>query len=444
MIDVPETRYATSTGGAKIAYQTVGDGPRDLVYAMSVVSNIEVAWENPTIARFFRRLASLGRLILFDKRGSGASDSTEGPATLEHRLDDLRAVLDAVGSDDTVLFGSSEGGATCATFAATYPDRTRALVLYSSAVVSIRDDECPWAWTREIFDAIDANIDTNWATGEALGLMNPSVGDDERERRWYARYWRLSASPARAKAMFRLNQQIDIRPVLGSISVPALVLHRTDETWMTVEFGRYAAAKIPGARLVELPGADHEPWLGDAEAVLAEISEFVTGVRESPEPDRVLATVLFTDIVDSTGRASELGDRRWKELLDRHDSVVRQQVERARGTYVKSTGDGALATFDGPARAIRCAGAIHQSLRGLGLQVRAGLHTGEVELGGNDVAGIAVHLAARVVDQAEPDEVLVSRTVVDLVAGSGLEFADRGAHELKGVPGEWRLYAVNP
>jgi class 3 adenylate cyclase len=437
----PELRYARS-GDVRIAYQVLGEGPRDIAYATSIFSNIEVAWENPAIARFLERLASFSRLILFDKRGVGMSDPWDGDVTVEHRIDDLRAVLDATGSEQTVAFGSSEGAATCAVFAATYPERVSGLIMFSPFAVAIQDEECPWAWAPQAFDFFDVSIDEAWGTGAGLELVNPSLVGDDEARQWYGRYWRLSASPARARALMRLNRTLDIRPVLPTISVPTLVLHRVDETWINVGYGRYAAAKIPDAKLVELPGQDHEPWVGDADAVLTEIREFVTGVRESTAPERVLATVLFTDLCDSTRLATELGDRRWRALLDRHDTAVAHELERFRGRLVKSTGDGLLATFDGPARAIRCAMAICDSLRDLGLEVRCGLHTGEVELRGADIGGIGVHIGARVAANAAPGEVLVSRTVVDLVTGSGIEFEDRGIHSLKGITGEWQLLAV--
>jgi len=440
VIDVPETRYAKS-GDARIGYQVVGEGPPDLVYAPSFLSNIDVFWENPAAGHFLRGLAAFSRLIVFDRRGVGTSDAWDDTITVEHRTDDLAAVLDAAGSQSTVLFGSSEGGSTCATFAALYPERVLALVMFSP-LLPVLEEQFPWAWAPEVFDAFEAGVDEAWGTGAGLELINPSLAGDERMRRWYARYWRLCASPDRAKALMRQNRRLDVGPILSTISVPTLAIHRVDELWVNVGYSRYAAAEIPGARLVELPGADHEPWVGDADVVLTEIREFVTGRREPSEPDRVLATVVFTDLVGSTALASRLGDRRWRELLDEHDRVVGQEVDEFRGRLVKSTGDGVLATFDGPARAVRCARSIRDALRALGLESRAGVHTGEVELRGDDVGGIAVHLGARVAALADAGDVLVSRTVVDLVAGSGLEFADRGAHQLKGVPGEWQLYAV--
>ena len=445
----PQTRYARS-GDLSIAYQVVGDGPADLVATPGFVSHVEYHWEEPAFARYLRRLAAFSRLIVFDKRGTGMSDRVAGVPTMEERMDDIRAVMDAAGSERAVLFGVSEGVPMSALFAATYPERTSALILYGGFASNIRQPDYPWAppadEKRTQIDARARTIHRTWGTdegtAEALGRFAPSMAGDESFRRWFATVMRLSVSPGAAIALSRMNAEIDIRHVLPAIRVPTLVLHRTGDREQHVDEGRYLARHIPGAKFVELPGDDHPSFIGDMDAVVDEIEEFVTGVRPDREPDRVLATVLFTDIVGSTEHAVRLGDRRWRDLQERHHALVRRELARHRGKEIDTAGDGFLATFDGPARAIRCAKAIGAGVRELGLEVRAGLHTGECELRGKRVSGIAVHTGARVAAQAGPGEVLVSSTVKDLVAGSGLQFEDRGVHALKGVPGEWRLYAV--
>jgi pimeloyl-ACP methyl ester carboxylesterase len=431
-----ETKYAKS-GDVHIAYQVVGSGPLDLVLVPGFISHVEEWWEEPLCARFLERLTSFSRLILFDKRGTGLSDREGGVPTLEQRMDDVRAVLTAAGSERAAVLGISEGGAMSVLFAATYPDRTAALVLYGT-FAEFRS----WVPTPQHLEHFLHAIDEGWGTGQSLPHFAPSVADDPRFRRWWARHERLGASPGAAMALMRMNSEIDVRHVLPAIRVPTLVLHRAGDVTVDVEAGRYQAAHIPGARYVELPGIDHLPFVRDAEAVLEEIEEFLTGVRPAPEPDRVLATVMFTDIVGSTELAARLGDRRWRDLLDAHHAAVRRELARFRGREVKTAGDGFLATFDGPARAVRCAEVISATIRTLGIEVRAGLHTGEIELIGEDVGGIAVHVGARVAAEAGPSEVLVSSTVKDLVAGSGLRFDDRGVHGLKGVPEEWRLFAL--
>jgi pimeloyl-ACP methyl ester carboxylesterase len=438
----PETRY-TKSGDVNIAYHVVGEGALDLVYVSGWISNVELAWEEPTYARFLRRLASFSRLITFDKRGTGLSDPVplhELP-TLEERMDDLRAVLEAAGSQRAALFGHSEGGNMSVLFAAAHPERTVALVMFGIFAKRLWSPDYPWAPTAEARQRTIDELERDWGGEMDVGELAP--GADEAFKRRLATYLRRSASPGAAVALLRMNTDIDTRAVLPTIRVPTLVLHRTGDRDANVEEGRWIASQIPGARFVELPGEDHLPWVGDQNAVLDEVQEFLTGVRPPPEPDRVLATVLFTDIVGSTERATELGDRRWRELLERHHDLVRRQLDRFQGREVDTAGDGFLATFDGPARGIRCARAIGGALSELGLEVRAGLHTGECELLGDKVAGVAVHTGARVAAQAGSGEVLVSQTVKDLVAGSGIEFEDRGVHELKGVPGEWRLYAVS-
>ncbi len=440
----PETRYARS-GDYSIAYQVVGEGDLDLVYVPGLASHVEVFWEEPAYSRFLHRLASFSRLILMDRLGTGLSDRLppNQAATFEQRMDDIRAVMDAVGSDRAALLGWSEGAALCATFAATYPQRSTALVMYGGMPRLVRADDYPWGLPPDFIEEWIANVPFAWGQDEELiRLWAPSVADLAEPRRWFARFGRLAASPGAASALFTMVRDLDIREVLPAIRVPTLLVHRTDDTLMRVEHSRYMAERIPDAKLVELPGVDHLWWFGDQDAIVDEVEEFLTGARSAPETDRVLATVMFTDIVASTERAAELGDRRWRELLATHEAVVRRELERHRGREVKMMGDGFLATFDGPARAIGCARAIADGVRPLGIEVRAGLHTGECEVMNGDVGGIAVHTGARVSAEAGPGEVLVSSTVKDLVAGSGIEFEDRGTHELKGVPGEWRLYAV--
>jgi pimeloyl-ACP methyl ester carboxylesterase len=442
----PETQYARS-GDVNIAYQVVGEGPLDLVYVPGWVSNVELIWDEPAMAHFLERLASFSRLILFDKRGTGLSDrvSNDKLPTLEERMDDVRAVLEEVGSSRAALFGHSEGGNMCVLFAATYPERTSALVtLGSFARRRDPDDDYPWAPTAENREETALDFERNWGhlRPEDVEYYAPSrLGDDQFVRN-LERYLRRSASPGAAAALLRMNSYIDVRDVLPTIRVPTLVLHRTGDHDVDVAEGRYLASKIPGARFVELPGDDHWISAGNPDEIADEIESFLTGTRPAEELDRVLATVLFTDIVDSTKRAVELGDRRWRQLLNTHDAAVRRELERFRGREVDTAGDGFFATFDGPARAVRCAISIGDAVRELGLDLRAGIHTGECELDGPKVRGIAVHTGARVASLAAPGEVLVSRTVKDLVAGSGLDFVDRGVHELKGVPGEWRLYAA--
>lgn len=438
-----ETRYARS-GEVSIAYQVVGDGPFDLVYVPGFVSNIELMWEEPGLARFLERLASFSRLILFDKRGTGLSDPVpnDGLPTLEERMDDVRAVMDAVGSKRAALLGHSEGGNMCVLFSATHPERTTALLLVGSYAKRIRSEDYPWAPTVEERAREIEETEATWGSPEAFRALAPSKENDPDFQRWIGRYLRQSASPKAAAALLRMNTQIDVRNVLPTIGVPTLLLYRTHDADVHVDEGRYIAERIPGSTFVELPGADHLMWTGDADALLDEVEGFLTGVRRGPDPDRVLATVLFTDVVGSTETATRVGDRAWRSLLERHHQVVRRALARWRGREIDTAGDGFLATFDGPARAIRCAVAASEGIRDLGLQIRAGLHTGEVEIAGGDVRGIAVHIGSRVAGLAGPGEVLVSRTVADLVAGSGIVFAERGEHELKGVSGTWLVYAV--
>ena len=438
----PETRYAKS-GDLNVAYQVVGEGPFDVLWIPGFVSNVEVVWEIPSAAAFLGRLASFSRLILFDKRGTGLSDRLPNDAlpTLEERMDDVRAVLDAAGSRRAAIVSHSEGGNLAVLFAASHPERVSALVTTGIFAKRVWSEDYPWAPKPEDRSREIMELERNWGVDADIEHLAPSAAGDPVFKRQLLSYFRLSASPGAAAALYRMNTQIDIRGVLPTVSVPTLMLHRTDDRDANVEEGRWIASQIPNARFVELPGGDHLPIVGDTEPMLAEIEEFLTGVRPDPEPDRVLATVLFTDIVGSTERARELGDRRWHELLDEHHSRVRRQLERFQGRELDTAGDGFLASFDGPARGIRAACAIRDSVRELELDVRAGLHTGECELMQGKLGGIAVHTGARVAAEAGPGEVLVSETVRALVAGSRIEFAERGERELKGL-GAWRLYAV--
>ena len=434
-----EIRYAKN-GDVNIAYQVAGAGPLDLVLVPGFVSHLENDWDEPRSAHFLERLAAFSRLIRFDKRGTGLSDRPGVLPDLETRMEDVHAVLDAVGSEKAALFGYSEGGPMSCLFAATYPDRTSALILYGTYAKRMDpDSEYPWAPTWDERVAYAERVEREWGFESDLGTMAPNA--DAALTAWWRTRARASASPGAARELILMNSRIDVRRVLPAIQVPTLVLHRDGDHDSRIEEGRYIARHIPGARLVELTGEDHIPWI-DADQVVDEIEEFLTGVRRGPESDRVLATVLFTDIVRSSERAAELGDGRWRAVLEAHHSVVRGELARWRGREVDTAGDGFLATFDGPARAIRCALAIREALLKIGVEIRAGLHTGECEIIGGKVGGIAVHTGARVLAQAQPGEVLVSSTVRDLIAGSGIELEDRGVHTLKGIPGEWQLLAV--
>ena len=433
----PDTRYAKS-GHVHIAYQVFGEGSVNLVFAPPFVSNIENYWDEPEFARWLLRLGSYARVVMFDKRGTGMSDRVAEVPGLDERMDDLRAVMDAVGMERAALMGVSEGGPLTALFAATYPERVDALVLYGSFARF-----ASWLPTDEALAQFLDYVEQAWGTGGSLPLFAPTCGNDPAFVRWWGRFERLGASPASASALMRMNSQIDISGIVPTIRVPTLVIHRTEDVTINVEGGRYLAEHIPGARYIELPGKDHILFVGDNAGEIADaIQEFLTGSRVPVPVDRVLATVLFTDIVGSTEKAAALGDSRRRNLLDKHHATIRSNLARFRGHEVKTTGDGILATFDGPARGVRCACAVAEEIRPLGIDVRAGLHTGECEMMGDDVGGIAVHIGARVASLAGAGEVLVSRTVKDLVADSGLRFTDRGSQALKGVPGEWQIYAV--
>ena len=437
----PKTHYARS-GDVNIAYQVLGEGPRDLVMAFGYVSNIEVIWEEPMLARFLTRLASCARLIVFDKRGTGLSDRDTDMPSLEVRMDDVRAVMDAVGSERAVVFGISEGGAMCMLFAATYPERCTGLILAGAYARRAWASDHPWGLSDEQFSAWIEVIRRDWGSPADIEQRAPSMANDPAYREWWARWVRLGASPRAAERIVDLLRDIDVRHILSSIRVPTLILHATREATVDVRDARYMADHIAGAKLVELPGADHIPWLASADVAFEEIAEFLTGERPMTEPDRVLATVLFTDIVGSTEKAAALGDRRWHDLLDGHNAAVRLAIARSRGREIGTQGDGFLATFDGPARGVQCARAIIDSTRPLGIEVRCGLHTGECEIMGDDVGGIAVHIGARIAALAQPNEILTSSTVKDLVAGSGLRFSDLGTKALKGVPGVWNVFRV--
>ena len=441
---VPETRYAMS-GEVAIAYQVVGDGPFDLVFTPGAFSNAELMWEEAAMARFFGALASFSRLIVFDKRGTGLSDRVAAIADLETRMDDIRAVMDAAASKRAALVGVSEGGPMAIMFAATYPERTHALVTYGALPRFVRGPSFPWCEPKHEYLGEWEEDAKRWGTEELAREILEAQGHDptDEEVARAARKRRLSASPGAVLQLARMNAEIDVRPILSTIRVPTAVLHRSGDA-LPVDAGGWMADQIPGARFIELPGQQHFPYLGDWEAVVAAIRDFVEPIcLEGAVPhESVLATVLFTDIVGSTAKAAEIGDRSWRGLLEQHHARVRRSLASYRGVELDTAGDGFFARFDGPARAIRCACAIREVLAELGVEVRAGLHTGECELVDGKVAGIAVSIGARVAAQAGPGDVLVSQTVKDLVAGSGIEFADRGLAELKGVPGEWRLYAV--
>ena len=439
----PETRYAKSEDGY-VAYQVFGRGPYDLLFIGNWASNVEVMWEHPSMVRYLSRLGHLARVICFDKRGAGLSDPVPLGAlpTLEHWMDDARLVLDAAGSEEAALIGDAEGGPMAMMFAATYPQRSRALVLVNTFARMLRSADYPIGMPEEAAERFLQIWERAWGTGVVLELSAPSVADDPQLKRWVGRYMRLSAPPAASTRMYRWVLQVDVRSVLPSIQAPTLILHREENRHYRAPMGEYLVEHIPAAKYVKLPGADWYPPFVNAEPVLDEIEEFLTGARPAPAQDRILATVMFTDIVGSTDLAARLGDQRWLDLKATHDGLVRTHLDRDRGKDVATTGDGFLATFDGPARAVRCASEIASAVRSLGIEIRAGLHSGEVEIQDGQIAGIAVHIAARVMALAGTGRVLVSGTVKDLVVGSSIRFADRGSQPLRGIPGEWRLFEV--
>jgi pimeloyl-ACP methyl ester carboxylesterase/class 3 adenylate cyclase len=427
-----------------VAYQVLGDGPVDLIAVAELLSHCEHRWEEPGLTRSLSRLTSFSRLILFDKRGTGLSDpvAVDHLPSLEERAQDLAGVLDAVGVEHAAVAGFSEGGVDAMFFAATRPERVSSLVLYGAWPRFFADDSYPAGWDRAMLEALTEGVLTAWGQGRLLPLVAPSVTDDERLVSWWAGYERLAASPGVAAAFLRIALDVDVRTVLPAITVPTLVVHRRDDVFSPVAHGRYLAAHIAGATYVELEGRDHPFFIGDDDSVIDAIEEHITGTRPAPRQDRVLATALFVDIVGSTDRVAAIGDRAWANLLEAHHTLVRRQLERFAGREIDTAGDGVFAAFDGPARAVACGCAIRDASRGLGLEVRAGLHTGECELIGGKIGGLTVHIAARVAAQAEPNEVLVSRTIKDLSAGSGIRFEDRGTHVLKGVNEAWQLYRV--
>jgi class 3 adenylate cyclase/pimeloyl-ACP methyl ester carboxylesterase len=439
----PETRYATR-GDIHVAYHVVGDAAQDLVLVSTWFSHLEAQWEFPPFAYYLRRLSSFSRLISFDKYGIGLSDPipSRNLPPLEDWMDDVRAVMDAVDSERAVVMGANEGSMMAALFAATYPERTTALVLVNATARMASGPDYPIGLAPDVQGRLAALIEESWGRGEMMAAVNPSLTADPVGAEAWGRFLRLSASPTTAARVIRMLFELDIRDVLPAIRVPTLVVHRTDNPVITLDQGRYVADRITGAKFVAVPGADYGLVVGDVEIILDEVEEFVTGAKSAGDADGVLATVLFTDIVASTARLSEIGDRQWQEVLDSHNALARRQVERYGGRIVDTIGDGLVATFDGPVRGIRCAIALRDAVRRIGLTIRAGLHTGEIRKRGDGVSGLGVHIAARVQAMAQPNEVLVSRTVKDLVVGAPLRFADRGSHELKGVRDSWELYAV--
>ena len=439
----PETRYG-KTGDIHIAYQVFGDGPVDMVLATEFWHSIEMQWDQPDLAAFLERMGSFARVISFDQRGSGVSDpvSLRELTSLDLWMDDINLVMDEVEAESAVLYGIGGGGTMSMLFAATHPQRVSGLVLVNSFARLSRAPDYPWGRGPDLEDEVLDVMRTGWGRGVFLDLVAPSRVGDEDFRRWWARYQRIGASPGTVLSMRKMLGQIDVRDVLPSIRAPTLVLHRAETTWNRIEHGRYLAEHIPGAELVEVPGVDHLFFIGNSEAIMSETERFVAGLVGPPESDRQLSTVLFTDIVGSTKLAAQVGDRRWREVLEAQRALVRHELERYRGLEIDTAGDGFFATFDGPGRAVKCAAALRGAVKPLGIEIRAGLHTGEVEVLSEGLAGVAVHIGQRVLAEAEPGEVLVSSTVKDLTAGSGLEFEDRGLHALKGVPEEWRLFAV--
>ena len=441
----PTTRYARS-GDVSIAYQVFGGGSFDLVYVPGWTSNVEMNWQNPRLVRSLERLGSFARVIIFDKRGTGLSDRVAGYPTIEQRMDDVRAVMDAAGCERAALFGHSEGAGMCVVFAATYPDRTRALITYGGFAKRLRTDDYPWAPTLESRMADAERLEREGWPDEMTATLDyyaPSIAGDRELARWFASYVRQSASPGAAAQLLRMNTYVDVRSVLPHVRVPTLVLQAVGDRDVDVRDGRYLAQHIPGAKYVELPSGDHMWWVSHQDEILGEVQEFLTGTRPGVDADRFLATALFTDIVEGTKKAAELGDHRWRELVERHHAIVREELSGHRGAEQDTAGDGFYATFDGPARAVRCALAVRDRIRALGLEIRAGAHTGECEQIAGKVGGIATIIGARIRELARPGEVLASSTVRDLTAGSGIRFEDRGTHALKGVPGEWHLYAAS-
>ena len=434
----PRTRYAKS-GDVHIAYQVFGEGDTDLVFIPGFVSHLEIYWDEPNVTRWLRRLGNFSRVIRFDKRGTGLSDQVNELPSMDQRMDDVSAVMDAVGIERAVIFGASEGGSLATLFAASHPERSQALIIFGGFA-----QFSSWIPTQEALDRFIHYIDNDWGSGESMPIFAPTKKGDLAFQQWWGKFERLGANPAAAINLIRMNSQIDIADILTSINVPTLVMHRKDDISVDVEAGRLLAERIPNAKYVELSGADHLPFVGDnSYQILDEIERFLTGETSLPNFERTLATVVFTDMVDSTAKAEELGDQAWGDLQDLHDMAVRRELIRFQGNEVKWTGDGILAAFDRPARAIQCALTIVSTVRALGIEVRVGIHTGEVDFVRNDIRGIAVNIAARVADLAHGGDVVVSRTVKDLVAGSGIDFQEYGTHELKGVSDPWTLFRAS-
>lgn len=437
----PETQYAMA-GDISIAYQVIGGGPIDLVYSQGWLTNIEYAWESPHYADFLSKLGRFCRLIFFDKRGTGLSERNVGFPTLEQRTEDITAVLDAIGSESAALLGVSEGGNMSALFAATYPERTRALILSGMGARGSWAPDYPWAGKPEGIEQTIAYMRQNWGKPFDLDDVAPSMASDEAARAWWGAYIRNSASPKTAELITRLSVEMDVRDVLATISCPTLVINREGDIWHPPEEVQYISDRIPNATLKLLPGNDHLVWYGDQDRLLSEIEEFLTGQKGTASSERVLLTVMMTDIVGSTERAASMGDRDWRSLLDRHDRIVRQKVAAFGGQTINTTGDGFITSFTGPTRAIQCAEELQSDIASLNLEIRAGLHTGECERRGSDLGGLAVHIAARILNEASAGQTLVSGTVKDLIVGSGLNLKHTGTHSLKGVPGEWPLFTL--
>lgn len=438
----PDTRYARSADGVRIAYQVLGDQPRDLVLVPGWIFNLEVVWDHPSFEKFMKRLLRNFRVIMFDKRGTGLSDRDAGLSTMDERMDDVRAVMDAAGSQKASLMGWSEGGNIAALFAATNPGRVDTLVLYAAGARYRHAPDYPIGFVEDFLDMGKNILRNHWGEGLGAYLVAPSRADDENFRKWFGRFERLSVSPGHAEAWLVANMEIDSTEVLKAVKVPTLILHNINDGFIPVEFSRYIAQQIPGSKLVEMTGDDHLFWFHNPDEVVGELENFIVGARSEDVSDRVLSTVVFTDIVDSTGQASAVGDARWREVLDNHERIIRENVARFHGKVVEMTGDGVLATFDGPARAVTCAARLEKALSVAGLQIRAGVHTGEIEIRDGHISGLAIHIAARLVDLAEAGEVLASRTVKDLSVGAAIRFQDRGVHTLRGMTEPWRLFAA--
>ena len=438
----PETRYTRSLDGVAIAYQIVGEGTRDLVVAPGWVFHLEIVWEQPAFEAFMRRLTRIFRVIMFDKRGTGLSDRSIGASTMEERMDDLRAVMDAAGSEKASIMGWSEGANIAAMFAASYPQRVEGLILYAGAVRYKWAEDYPMGATEERLEMARHVFRNQWGEGQTAYFVVPSRAKDEAFRRWFGRFERLTVSPGEAEAMIDANMEIDTTEMVKLVRAPTLVLHNTNDILVPVESSRHIAELIPGSKLVELPGDDHLFWFSNPDEVVEEIEQFLLGSRSPKQQERVLATVLFTDIVSSTEHADAMGDARWREMLEIHERLAREELVHFRGDLIETTGDGILATFDGPARAVLCASRLCSRMDGVGLQLRAGVHTGEIELRGDDIGGLAVHIAARVMSVASAGEVVTSRTVKDLAVGAGIDFTDKGRHQLKGLPEPWDLFTA--